>query len=56
MPAEEYFYQHYCMQLYLFYFQNHDDKLTFDEFLDGSKKDPTIIQALTIYDGSHVTT
>ena len=34
-------------------FQNHDDKLTFEEFLEGSKKDPTIIQALTLYDGSH---
>ena len=36
-------------------FQNHDDKLSFDEFLEGSKKDPTIIQALTLYDASHVT-
>ena len=33
--------------------QNHDDKLTFEEFLEGSKKDPTIVQALTLYDGSH---
>lgn len=30
--------------------KNRDDKLTFDEFLEGSKKDPTIIQALTLYD------
>ncbi|KAJ8300393.1 hypothetical protein KUTeg_021912 [Tegillarca granosa] len=30
--------------------KNKDDKLTFEEFLDGSKKDPTIIQALTIHD------
>ena len=30
--------------------QNHDDKLTFDEFLEGSKEDPTIIQALTLCD------
>ncbi|XP_052787825.1 neuronal calcium sensor 1-like isoform X1 [Mya arenaria] len=36
--------------------KNHDDKLSFEEFLDGSKKDPTIIQALTLYDGSHATT
>lgn len=33
-----------------FLLQNRDDKLTFDEFLEGSKKDPTIIQALTLYD------
>ncbi|KAL4218793.1 Neuronal calcium sensor 1 [Mactra antiquata] len=36
--------------------KNNDDKLSFDEFIEGSKKDPTIIQALTIYDGSQVTT
>lgn len=30
--------------------KNRDDKLTFEEFLEGSKKDPTIIQALTLYD------
>lgn len=35
---------------FVFLLQNRDDKLTFDEFLEGSKKDPTIIQALTLYD------
>ncbi|XP_064616006.1 neuronal calcium sensor 1-like [Liolophura sinensis] len=33
--------------------QNHDNRLTYDEFLEGSKKDPTIIQALTLYDTSN---
>lgn len=36
----------------MFIFQNKDDKLSFDEFIEGSKKDPTIIQALTLYDTS----
>ena len=46
---------HIDIQLMLVFFmlQNHDDKLTFEEFLEGSKKDPTIVQALTLYDGSH---
>lgn len=34
--------------------KNKDDRLTFDEFLEGSKKDPTIIQALTLYDGGRL--
>jgi hypothetical protein len=25
--------------------------LTFDEFKEGSKQDPTIVQALSLYDG-----
>ena len=32
--------------------QNRDEKLTFEEFLEGSKEDPTIIQALTLCDAS----
>lgn len=32
--------------------KNKDDKLTFEEFLEGSKEDPTIIQALTLCDAS----
>ena len=28
-----------------------DGKLTIDEFREGSKKDPTIVQALSLYDG-----
>jgi Ca2+-binding EF-hand superfamily protein len=27
------------------------DKLTYSEFIEGSRKDPTIIQALSLYDG-----
>ncbi|POV95312.1 hypothetical protein PSTT_16316 [Puccinia striiformis] len=30
---------------------NKDHKLTFDEFKEGSKQDPTIVQALSLYDG-----
>ncbi|SCV68341.1 BQ2448_462 [Microbotryum intermedium] len=29
----------------------HTPQLTFDEFKEGSKKDPTIVQALSLYDG-----
>jgi Ca2+-binding EF-hand superfamily protein len=28
-----------------------DGKLTFEEFKEGSMKDPTIVQALSLYDG-----
>ncbi|CAH1786786.1 unnamed protein product [Owenia fusiformis] len=31
--------------------KNHDDILSLEEFKDGSKKDSTITQALSIYDG-----
>jgi len=31
--------------------KNKDAKLTFDEFFEGSKQDPTIVQALSLYDG-----
>ncbi|XP_046362267.1 neuronal calcium sensor 1 isoform X1 [Haliotis rubra] len=30
--------------------KNRDNRLTFDEFLEGSKEDPTIVQALTLCD------
>ena len=40
----------YFLIIVFCFFQNRDDKLTFEEFLEGSKKDPTIIQALTLYD------
>ncbi|GAA5855004.1 hypothetical protein JCM8547_002341 [Rhodosporidiobolus lusitaniae] len=30
---------------------NKDHQLTFEEFKEGSKKDPTIVQALSLYDG-----
>ncbi|SJL01965.1 probable FRQ1-regulator of phosphatidylinositol-4-OH kinase protein [Armillaria ostoyae] len=30
---------------------NPDAKLTYDEFVEGSKQDPTIVQALSLYDG-----
>ncbi|EIW68396.1 calcium-binding protein NCS-1 [Tremella mesenterica] len=31
--------------------KNNDEKLTFEEFKEGSKQDPTIVQALSLYDG-----
>lgn len=30
---------------------NKDAKLNFEEFKEGSKQDPTIVQALSLYDG-----
>jgi neuronal calcium sensor 1 len=31
--------------------KDNDGKLSFEEFRDGGKKDPSIVQALNIYDG-----
>lgn len=31
--------------------QDRDGRLSMDEFKEGSKKDPTILQALNLYDG-----
>ena len=33
------------------WFQDDDGYLTMSEFMEGSKKDPSIIQALSLYDG-----
>ena len=34
---------------------NKDHKLTYEEFEEGSRKDPTIVQALSLYDGCAAT-
>jgi Ca2+-binding EF-hand superfamily protein len=31
--------------------KNHDDLLTLEEFKEGSKQDPSVVQALSLYDG-----
>ncbi|XP_063966695.1 neuronal calcium sensor 1-like isoform X1 [Lytechinus pictus] len=31
--------------------KNHDSQISKEEFLDGSRKDPSIVQALSLYDG-----
>lgn len=36
---------------HLFYIQDKDNKLSMEEFKEGSKKDPTILQALNLYEG-----
>ncbi|EED84485.1 predicted protein [Postia placenta Mad-698-R] len=45
----------HCCTLLTFIFRNmdrdKDAKLTYDEFVEGSKQDPTIVQALSLYDG-----
>lgn len=33
--------------------KNHDDRLTLEEFREGSKADPRIVQALSLGDGNH---
>lgn len=32
-----------------FALQNHDNQLTLDEFKEGSRQDPKIVQALSLY-------
>ncbi|XP_062515076.1 neuronal calcium sensor 1-like [Corticium candelabrum] len=38
-------------QIFYMMDKNHDDLLTLEEFKDGSKQDPSVVQALSLYDG-----
>ncbi|XP_022106014.1 neuronal calcium sensor 1-like [Acanthaster planci] len=51
LPEEENTPQKRVDRIFALMDKNKDDKLTKEEFQNGSKEDPTIVQALSLYDG-----
>ncbi|KAF9940806.1 Neuronal calcium sensor 1 [Modicella reniformis] len=51
LPADEDTPEKRVSKIFRLMDKDEDDRLTYDEFKEGSMKDPTIVQALSLYDG-----